>query len=189
MLIADVTQSKASPKYEKCTFADTGRLNSTLDIPGPARKRLAVQKFHVMWKHHGLFGANFHRFTYVLPYGWSGSSSFAGTAGSFLRRIQIYSQDASILGWTCGNLIAPAGSAAVSQLFTTCLLPYLVTDPLKCHPNGFFTKDSVYNIYYIYIYVYNIIYHIFMFYLQIHIFIYIMHTLRVILEGKQLGRC
>ena len=38
---------------------------------------------------------------------------YAGTAGSFLRRIQIYSQDASILGWTCGNLIAPAGSAAV----------------------------------------------------------------------------
>lgn len=36
----------------------------------------------------------------------------AGTAGSFLKRVQIYSQDASILGWTCGNLIAPAGSAA-----------------------------------------------------------------------------
>lgn len=45
MLISDVTQSKASPKYEKCTFADTGRLNSTLDIPGlAARKRLAVEK-------------------------------------------------------------------------------------------------------------------------------------------------
>lgn len=43
-MLSDVTQSKASPKYEKCTFADTGRLNSTLDIPGPARKRLAVQK-------------------------------------------------------------------------------------------------------------------------------------------------
>lgn len=65
---ARIFPSPASPKYEKCTFADTGRLNSTLDIPG--------------------------------------------TAGSFLRRIQIYSQDASILGWTCGNLIAPAGSAA-----------------------------------------------------------------------------
>ena len=47
-------------------------------------------------------------------------STLRGTAGSFLKRTEIYSQDASILGWTCGNLIAPAGSAAEPrQLFGT----------------------------------------------------------------------
>ncbi|CAK9045821.1 unnamed protein product [Durusdinium trenchii] len=65
---AQIFPQPASAKYQKCTFADTGSLNKTLDIPG--------------------------------------------AAGSFLRRTQIYGQDASILGWTCGNLIAPAGSAA-----------------------------------------------------------------------------
>jgi len=80
----------ASPKYQKCTFADSGRLNTTLDIPG--------------------------------------------TAGSFLKRVQIYSQDASILGWTCGNLIAPAGSAAeffYDLLIAKSIIPAEMVDKMQ----------------------------------------------------------
>ena len=109
-------ETKASAKYQKCTFANTGKLNQTLDIPG-----LFVGVLCEFWVSTSAqdkcsclrgFGA-FH---------WKVDCNIVlvrtGAAGSFLRRTQIYTQDASILGWTCGNLIAPAGSAAVPQLPT-----------------------------------------------------------------------
>ena len=67
----------------------------------------------------------------------------AGTAGSFLKRVQIYSQDASILGWTCGNLIAPAGSAAEPKQWMEW---DLIPDGFLGHPSFmmiyWFVRDS-----------------------------------------------
>lgn len=170
MLISDVTQSKASPKYEKCTFADTGRLNSTLDIPGfLPRKRLAVQKFHVMWKHHGLFGAfsSFHIcFAIWLirgfrRYGWK---LFAAYPDLFSRCFHLGMDlwKSYCTCWICC-------SVSTEKLFTTL---YPVTYPLKCHPKGFFTKDPVYI--YIYWYITYIVFFSFIYrYTHIDIYIYI----------------
>ena len=68
----------------------------------------------IIWYHIPLFWLPpFGKRITSLLFWTSFTPSLLGAAGSFLRRTQIYGQDASILGWTCGNLIAPAGSAAV----------------------------------------------------------------------------
>ncbi|CAJ1430032.1 unnamed protein product [Effrenium voratum] len=80
----------ADAKYQRCRFADQGRLNSSLSV--------------------------------------------AGAAGSFLHRTQIFSQDASILGWTCGNLVAPASSAAeffYDFLLAKRIIPEAMVDKMK----------------------------------------------------------
>lgn len=184
MLISDVTQSKASPKYEKCTFADTGRLNSTLDIPGfLPRKRLAVQKFHVMWKHHGLFGAfsSFHIcFAIWLirgfrRYGWK---LFAAYPDLFSRCFHLGMDlwKSYCTCWICC-------SVSTEKLFTTL---YPVTYPLKCHPKGFFTKDPVYI--YIYIDILHILYFFHLFTdIRILIYIYIYAYIESDLGGQTVG--
>ncbi|CAJ1460781.1 unnamed protein product [Effrenium voratum] len=87
---AQIFPQPADAKYQRCRFADQGRLNSSLSV--------------------------------------------AGAAGSFLHRTQIFSQDASILGWTCGNLVAPASSAAeffYDFLLAKRIIPEAMVDKMK----------------------------------------------------------
>ncbi|CAE7449322.1 unnamed protein product [Symbiodinium sp. CCMP2592] len=87
---SQIFPKSAGGKYQQCTFADKGQLNSSLTI--------------------------------------------AGASGGFFRHTRVSSQDASILGWTCGNLVSPASAAAeffYDLLIAKQIIPAKMVDEMQ----------------------------------------------------------
>ncbi|CAE7023116.1 unnamed protein product [Symbiodinium natans] len=57
-------------------------------------------------------GAKYQHCTFADKGQLNKSLTIAGASGGIFRHTRVASQDASILGWTCGNLISPASAAA-----------------------------------------------------------------------------
>eukprot|EP00439_Symbiodinium_sp_Y106_P058968 s3825_g8.t1 len=79
-------------------------------------------------------GGKYQQCTFADKGQLNNSLTIAGASGGFFRHTRVSSQDASILGWTCGNLVSPASAAAeffYDLLIAKQIIPAKMVDAMQ----------------------------------------------------------